>query len=129
MERVFSKKGWGMTDEQYLLVAFGKDAAWKGVQIMTLKKTATGIMNNFEKLQSDKNDAIRASKRERRTAEPSIQPDSIVTPPRRNRGEYEKRDVYEAKTYSEDSSYVKEDIADEEENSNSNNETGIVPIH
>ena len=38
MERVFAKKGWVMTDEQFLLVAFGKDAAWKTVQIMTLKK-------------------------------------------------------------------------------------------
>ena len=33
MERVFAKRGWGMTDEQYLLYMFGKDLAFKGVQV------------------------------------------------------------------------------------------------
>ena len=86
MERVFSKKGWGMTDEQFLLVAFGKDAAWKTVQIMTLKKTASGIMNTFEKLQKDKIEAIRQANRPQSRPEP-VSPDSIVTPPSRAESE------------------------------------------
>tara|TARA_R110000822_G_scaffold46670_3_gene124222 strand:- start:26761 stop:27897 length:1137 start_codon:yes stop_codon:yes gene_type:complete len=82
MERVFSKKGWGMTDEQYLMVAFGKDIAWKSVQIMNLKKTASGIMNTFEQLQKDKIAAIRQQTRQsQRTA--TVSPDSIVKPPSR----------------------------------------------
>jgi hypothetical protein len=82
MERVFSKKGWGMTDEQFLLIAFGKDIAWKSVQIMTLKKTASGIMNTFERLQQDKIEAMRQSQRAQPRPEPVV-PDSIVTPPSR----------------------------------------------
>ena len=109
MERVFAKKGWGMTDEQFLLVAFGKDAAWKGVQIMTLKKTANGIMNTFEQLQKDKIEAIKQSNRAQRRAAPPIQPDAIVTPPQR---EPIQKEVYEA-----------------EEVTNQSNEEGIVPIH
>tara|TARA_R110000787_G_scaffold212140_2_gene321929 strand:+ start:1972 stop:3270 length:1299 start_codon:yes stop_codon:yes gene_type:complete len=82
MERVFSKKGWGMTDEQFLMIAFGKDIAWKGVQIMTLKKTANGIMSTFEQLQKDKNEAIRQSKRDKARSPDPLQADSIITPPK-----------------------------------------------
>jgi hypothetical protein len=76
MERVFSKKGWGMTDEQFLLVAFGKDIGWKGMQIMNLKKTANGIMDTFVQLQREKFEA-------QSQAHPAqtVKPDSIVTPP------------------------------------------------
>lgn len=83
MERVFAKKGWGMTDEQYLLVAFGKDIAWKSVQIMTLKKTAKGIMNTFEELQKEKIAAMRQQARAEARQAPPVQPDAIVTPPTR----------------------------------------------
>ncbi len=86
MERVFSKKGWGMTDEQFLLVAFGKDIAWKSVQIMTLKKTANGIMNTFERLQQDKIEAMKQANRAQPKPEPVV-PDSIVTPPNRAEAE------------------------------------------
>jgi hypothetical protein len=76
MERVFSKKGWGMTDEQFLLVAFGKDIGWKGMQIMNLKKTANGIMDTFVQLQREKFE----SQAQAHPAQ-SVAPDSIVTPP------------------------------------------------
>lgn len=110
MERVFAKKGWGMTDEQYLLIAFGKDIAWKSVQIMNLKKTANGIMNTFEKLQKDKIEAIRQQSRAQRTTQ--VTPDSIVTPPSR--------------------AEVRQEEVGEEVEINDNNETqstDIVPIH
>ena len=47
MIRVFSKRGWGITDEQYLLGAFGKDIAVKMVLALTLKKTAKQMVDNF----------------------------------------------------------------------------------
>ena len=76
MERVFTKKGWGMTDEQFLLIAFAKDAGWKTMQIVNLKKTANGIMDTFVKMQREK---IEDSHRQ--PPSQSVQPDSIVTPP------------------------------------------------
>lgn len=81
MERVFSKRGWGMTDEQYLMVAFGKDIGWKGVQIMNLRKTAKGIMNTFEQLQREKIESQERMRREEMRSRP-INPDSITTPPK-----------------------------------------------
>jgi hypothetical protein len=39
MTRVFMKKGWGMTDEQYLLFAFGKDLTISAVTLIGMKKT------------------------------------------------------------------------------------------
>jgi len=41
MVRVFSKRGYGMTDEQYLMFAFGKDILQKGAQLYTFKKSLT----------------------------------------------------------------------------------------
>ena len=41
MIRVFSKRGYGMTDEQYLMFAFGKDILQKGAQLYTFKKSLT----------------------------------------------------------------------------------------
>jgi hypothetical protein len=80
MERVFAKRGWGLTDEQFLLIAFGKDIAFKGVQIMNLRKTANGIMDTFVQLQQEKIAAM---------GEPypaqSVAPDSIVTPPKQQK--------------------------------------------
>jgi hypothetical protein len=47
MERVFAKKGWGMSDEQYLLVMFGKDITMKALSVAMLRKTVNGIMDTF----------------------------------------------------------------------------------
>ena len=119
MERVFAKKGWGMTDEQFLLVAFGKDAAWKGVQIMSLKKTAKGFMDTFERLQIDKNNAIREQRRAEMRAEKAISPDSIVTPPKR---EPVYQEPISEKGY--DTEYIEEENISDEETG-----TDIVSIH
>jgi len=77
MERVFAKKGWGMTDEQFLIVTFGKDIAWKGFQIISLKKTASQYMSAFERMHKEKLAAIRESNANVTYAKP----DSITTPP------------------------------------------------
>ena len=41
MIRVFAKRGYGMTDEQFLMFAFGKDIVQKGAQLYTFKKSLT----------------------------------------------------------------------------------------
>lgn len=49
MIRVFMKRGWGMTDEQYLLYMFGKDVAVKLSIMYQLKKTINNTLDVFEK--------------------------------------------------------------------------------
>jgi len=41
MIRVFSSRGYGMTDEQFLIFAFGKDILTKGAQLYAFKKSLT----------------------------------------------------------------------------------------
>ena len=41
MIRVFSQRGYGMTDEQFLIFAFGKDILTKGAQLYAFKKSLT----------------------------------------------------------------------------------------
>tara|TARA_B100001057_G_scaffold497146_1_gene600520 strand:+ start:5915 stop:7060 length:1146 start_codon:yes stop_codon:yes gene_type:complete len=52
MLRVFMKKGWGMTDEQFLMYAFGKDLLTKTAIVFSLKKTMNNtfdlLKKNFE---------------------------------------------------------------------------------
>ena len=53
MIRVFTKRGWGMTDEQFLLYMFGKDIAVKFSLIYSLKKTINSSLTMFEKLHKE----------------------------------------------------------------------------
>lgn len=48
MIRVFSKRGWGMTDEQFLLFAFGKDISIKAVTLYGMKKGVTDILTRLQ---------------------------------------------------------------------------------
>jgi hypothetical protein len=50
MIRVFMKRGWGMTDEQFLLYMFGKDIAIKVGIMFQLKKTINGTLETIEKM-------------------------------------------------------------------------------
>ena len=47
MTRVFVKRGWGMTDEQQLLLAFGMDLAQKGAIVMKLRKEGDMQLKKF----------------------------------------------------------------------------------
>jgi hypothetical protein len=47
MIRVFQKKGWGVSDEQFLMIAFGKDIATKGVMAFSFNRTAKSMIENF----------------------------------------------------------------------------------
>jgi len=49
MIRVFIKRGWGMTDEQFLLYMFGKDIAIKLGMMYQLNKTIKSTLATFEK--------------------------------------------------------------------------------
>jgi len=49
MVRVFMKKGWGMSDEQYLMYMFGKDLAVKVGIMYQLKKTINSTLETLEK--------------------------------------------------------------------------------
>jgi hypothetical protein len=48
LERVFKKRGIGMTDEQLLMYYFATDFGAKGVQAFMLRKTATGIIDSLK---------------------------------------------------------------------------------
>tara|TARA_R110002110_G_scaffold100922_6_gene256801 strand:+ start:2159 stop:3247 length:1089 start_codon:yes stop_codon:yes gene_type:complete len=54
MIRVFMKKGWGMTDEQYLMYMFGKDIAVKVGIMYQLKKSINSTIATLEKAHSRK---------------------------------------------------------------------------
>ena len=49
MVRVFMKKGWGMTDEQFLAIQFGKDILQKTMIVYSLKKTLNNTIATLEK--------------------------------------------------------------------------------
>ena len=121
MQRAFAKKGWGMTDDQFLMIAFGKDIAWKSIQIYNLKKTAKGIMSTFEQLQKEKNQAIRTARREEVRKEPPLEADSITTPPKQGRSQDNTpQSSGESTGYYSQSEDVSEEV---------NNSTDIVTIH
>jgi hypothetical protein len=48
MIRVFSKRGWGMTDEQFLLFAFGKDISIKAVTLYAMRKGVSDILTRLQ---------------------------------------------------------------------------------
>jgi hypothetical protein len=47
MVRVFSKHGWGMTDEQFLGIAFAKDSIMRGISLFQMKKSINALINQL----------------------------------------------------------------------------------
>jgi len=84
MERVFAKRGWGVSDEQFLAIEFGKDIMFKTMQAITLKKTINQVVDTFASLKreeiSQKEEEARM-KYEYDNRQPPMSPDSITTPP------------------------------------------------
>lgn len=78
MTRVFMKKGWGMTDEQYLLFAFGKDLTITGVTLIGMKKGIKDILTNLQEEQSAKGNPIAP---QRPTPPPPTSSGGYDTPP------------------------------------------------
>lgn len=56
MERVFEKRGWGMTDEQYLLYAFGTDIAVKASMVIGMKKQQKMMINSLIQATASQNE-------------------------------------------------------------------------
>lgn len=79
MVRVFMKKGWGMSDEQYLLYMFGKDIAVKVGIMYQLKKTINTTLETLEKAHKSKTGGA-----------PYMEPEDM--------DEYDDDDLYEAPT-------------------------------
>jgi hypothetical protein len=84
MIRVFSKRGWGMTDEQFLLFAFGKDISIKAVTLYGMKK---GVNDILTRLQDE------AKAQGIRKPQPQPQPQQSTPPPPQR--EYEEPEVEE----------------------------------
>lgn len=86
MIRVFSKRGWGMTDEQFLLFAFGKDISIKAVTLYGMKKGVNDILTRLQ-------DEAKAQGIKKPQPQPQPQPPQPPQPqPQR---EYEEPDVEE----------------------------------
>jgi hypothetical protein len=73
MVRVFMKKGWGLTDEQFLLYAFGQDILTKVGMVVQLKATMNASMKRFEEAHQEKHGGL--------TPKQSVAP-SYSAPPR-----------------------------------------------
>ena len=53
MIRVFASRGYGLTDEQFLMLAFGKDIMTKGVQLYAFKKSLTSALKTMSEMYSE----------------------------------------------------------------------------
>ena len=78
MIRVFQKKGWGVSDEQFLMFAFGKDIATKCVMAFSFKKTANLMLENFALMTSQNKQAMQQPQPQRQV----YTPDSIEVKPK-----------------------------------------------
>ena len=74
MVRVFMKKGWGMTDEQYLLFAFGKDVSLTAVSLIGLKKGIKDILASIQEENMGKQNPLNSESRQ--TPPPRQEPPS-----------------------------------------------------
>lgn len=54
MIREFSKRGWGLTDMQYILIAFGQDIATKGAMIVGVRKNMNSILDIYKEQQKER---------------------------------------------------------------------------
>ena len=124
MTRVFMKKGWGMTDEQYLLFAFGKDLTISAVTLIGMKKGIKDILNNLQEEQSAKGNPVASKKSTPPPSAPSGNydaptppppsppiPDQPINPPS-NPPTY--TPSYENENLDEFTTYPQEDLTDEE---------------
>ena len=72
MIRVFMKRGWGMTDEQFLLYMFGKDIAIKVGIMYQLKKTINGTLDTLEKAYRRQNPQPQAQSQSQRGGQTEV---------------------------------------------------------
>jgi len=82
MIRVFMKHGWGMTDEQFLGIAFAKDSIMRGVTLFQMKRSINALINQLaEEKSSDSNDAPSRPRQSAPTPTPPPQPQPAIIIP------------------------------------------------
>tara|TARA_R110002020_G_scaffold474816_1_gene707599 strand:- start:39157 stop:40308 length:1152 start_codon:yes stop_codon:yes gene_type:complete len=69
MLRVFMKRGWGMSDEQYLMYMFGRDIAVKVGIMWQMKKTINSTLESLEEMHLKKKRGQQAEERAKQQAE------------------------------------------------------------
>lgn len=98
MIRVFMKRGWGMSDEQFLLYMFGKDIAVKVGIMYSLKKTINSTLATMEKIHKRQNTSsnVNVVEREvRREPQPQPQPQPMRAEPLDDVIEFDDNEVEE----------------------------------
>ena len=75
--RVFSKHGWGMTDEQFLGIAFAKDSIMRGISLFQMKKSINALINQL----AEENKPITADNTPPPPSNPKPKPPRPTPPP------------------------------------------------
>jgi hypothetical protein len=70
LQRVLEKKGAGLTDEQYLIYAFGKDAALKAVTVFQIKQQMKDVIDTMKEHTQAYRDNMAAAQQGGYTPEP-----------------------------------------------------------
>lgn len=83
LQRVLEKRGAGLTDEQYLIYAFGKDAALKGVTFFQIKQQMKDVIDTMKEHTQAYRDSMAMAQQEGGTYTPP--------PPPKQRRDREKR--------------------------------------
>jgi hypothetical protein len=104
LQRVLEKRGAGLTDEQYLIYAFGKDAALKGVTFFQIKQQMKDVIETMKEHTQAYREATAAAQQGAYTPPPTTPP----PPPRRERPA--QNDTYSNETYSSGYSEPEETI-------------------
>jgi hypothetical protein len=81
LERVFKKRGIGMTDEQLLMYYFATDFGAKGVQAFMLRKTANGILDSLRENTLAIREQNTYNRTPRPTAETEVKQEAVQTQP------------------------------------------------
>ncbi len=82
MIRVFMKHGWGMTDEQFLGIAFAKDSIMRGVTLFQMKKSINMLINQLaEEKSTNSNDAPSSRRASAPTPPPPPPPQPAIIVP------------------------------------------------
>jgi hypothetical protein len=76
LQRVLEKKGAGLTDEQYLIYAFGKDAALKGVTFFQIKQQMKDVIETMKEHTQAYREATAAAQQSGGTYTPPPPPQS-----------------------------------------------------
>jgi hypothetical protein len=74
--RVFMKNGWGMTDEQFLGIAFAKDSLMRGISLFQMKKSINALINQL----SEENSENKPVKTPKKKPTPPPTQEEIITP-------------------------------------------------